>query len=67
MSADLQRLIGKIMTEEGFAEALAQNPEKALKEANIEPTVDLLEALKGVDPEALKNMATTFKQNQAAV
>jgi hypothetical protein len=67
MSADLQRLIGKIMTEEGFAEALTQNPEKTLKEANIEPTVDLLEALKGVDPDALKNMASSFKQSQAAV
>jgi len=67
MSADLQRLIGKIMTEEGFAEALAQNPEKTLNEAKIEPTVDLLEALKGVDPEALKNMASSFKENQAAV
>lgn len=67
MSADLQRLIGKIMTEPGFAEALTQNPEKALKTANIEPTVDLLEALKGVDSDALKNLASAFKENQAAV
>ncbi|MCB0212066.1 MAG: hypothetical protein KDJ52_22175 [Anaerolineae bacterium] len=67
MGADLQRLIGKILTEQGFAQALAENPEKALKNAEIEPTVDLLDALAGVDPEALKNLASSFGQQQAAV
>jgi hypothetical protein len=67
MSADLQRLIGKIMAEPGFAEALAKNPEQALKDANIQPEVDLLEALKGIDSDSLKNLAAAFKENQAAV
>ncbi|MCB0166184.1 MAG: response regulator transcription factor [Anaerolineae bacterium] len=67
MSADLQLLIGKILTEEGFAQSLAENPEKALKDANIEPTVDLLDALSDVDPEALKNLASSFGAQQAAV
>ena len=67
MSADLQLLIGKILTEQGFAQALAEDPEKALKDADIEPTVDLLDALAGVDPEALRNLAASFGQQQAAV
>ena len=67
MSADLQLLIGKILTEEGFAQSLAENPEKALKDANIEPTVDLLDALADVDPESLKNLAASFGAQQAAV
>ncbi|MCB9078698.1 MAG: response regulator transcription factor [Anaerolineaceae bacterium] len=67
MSADLQLLIGKILTEEGFAQSLAENPEKALKDAKIEPTVDLLDALAGVDPESLKNLASSFGAQQAAV
>lgn len=67
MSADLQLLIGKILTEEGFAQSLAENPEKALKDAKIEPTVDLLDALAGVDPELLKNLASSFGAQQAAV
>jgi hypothetical protein len=67
MAADLQVLIGKIMSEPGFAEALAQSPEKALKDANIEPTLDLLEALKDVDVESLKKLAAAFGENQAAV
>lgn len=67
MSADLQLLIGKILTEQGFAQALAEDPEKTLRAANIEPTVDLLDALAGVDPEALRNLAASFGQQQAAV
>ncbi|MCK6629870.1 MAG: Os1348 family NHLP clan protein [Anaerolineae bacterium] len=64
---DLQLLVGKILTDEKFAEALAQNPEQALKEAGIDPNIDLIEALKGVDAEALKGLAAAFGENQAAV
>ena len=67
MSADLQLLIGKILTQEGFAQALAENPEKTLREANIEPTVDLLEALADVDAESLRGLASSFGSQQAAV
>ncbi len=67
MSADLQTLIGKILTEENFAQALVDNPEQTLKEANIQPTLDLLDALKNVDVAALKSLAAAFGQNQAAV
>lgn len=67
MSADLQLLIGKILTEEGFAQALAKNPEKTLREANIEPTVDLLDALADVDAESLRGLASSFGSQQAAV
>ena len=67
MAADLQFLVGKILSDEKFAEALTKNPEQALKEAGIEPTVDLVETLKGVDAEALKSLARAFGENQAAV
>lgn len=67
MNTDLQRLIGKILSDEAFTQALAENPEKALQEANINPTVDLLEALDGVDIDTLKNLAATFGDDQAAV
>lgn len=67
MGADLELLVGKILSDEKFAEALAENPEKALKEANIKPTIDLLEALQEVDAQSLRNLAAAFKENQAAV
>jgi hypothetical protein len=67
MAADLQILVGKILSDESFAQALAQNPEETLKNAGIEPTVDLIKALKGVDSESLKKLATAFGENQAAL
>jgi hypothetical protein len=67
MATSLQLLIGKILEDKEFAEALVQDPEKTLADAGIEPTVDLLEALKEVDAESLKNMAAAFGENQAAV
>jgi hypothetical protein len=67
MSNDLQTLVGKILSDEQFAKALAENPEKALADAGIEPTIDLVEALKGVDAEALQKLAANFGENQAAI
>lgn len=67
MSADIQRLVNKIMTDEAFARALAENPEATLKEAGIEPTIDLLEALQDVDAESLQKLAATFDEEQAAL
>lgn len=67
MAADIQVLVGKILSDGKFVDALAQNPEQALHEAGIEPTIDLLDALKGVDPESLRNLAAVFGDNQAAV
>lgn len=67
MSADLQLLVGKILSDEDFAAALVKNPEKTLNKAGIEPTVDLLEALQGVDVESLKDLAASFGENKAAV
>ena len=67
MSDDLQLLVGKIMTDEDFAEALSTNPEQALKDAGIDPNVDLVERLKGIDPAALKQLANNFGADGAAV
>jgi len=67
MSTDIQILVGKILPDEEFAKALSDNPEQALKDAGVEPTIDLLEALKGVDADSLQNLASAFGENQAAV
>ena len=67
MNANLQELIGKILSDEEFANKLAQNPKEALEEAGIHPTIDLLDALDGVDLESLKKLAATFGDHQAAL
>ncbi len=67
MGADLQELIGKILSDEEFTEKLVQNPKETLEAAGLEPTIDLLEALEGVDLDALKKLAATFGEHQAAL
>lgn len=67
MSANLQLLVGKILEDEKFVDALTTNPKQALEDAGIEPTLDLLEALDGVDPNQIKQMAATFGKDQAAL
>ena len=67
MGADLQLLIGKILSDQDFAKALADDPQAALAKAGIEPTIDLLEALDGVDAESLQKLAANFGDQQAAL
>lgn len=64
---DIQILVGKILSDDDFAESLVDDPEKVLRENGIEPTIDLLTALKGVDAKSLKSLAATFGDNQAAL
>jgi hypothetical protein len=66
-SDDIQFLVGKILSDPDFAQALVENPEKVLQENGIEPSIDLLKALDGVDAESLKNLAGAFDDNQAAL
>ena len=66
-SQDIEILVGKILSDEEFAQALVENPEQTLKDNGIDPTIDLLEALDGIDSESLKKLAASFGDNQAAV
>jgi hypothetical protein len=67
MGADLQLLVGKILEDQEFTQALAENPQQALEEAGIEPTIDLLDALNGVDAESLQQLAASFGDQKAAL
>ena len=67
MGTDLQLLVGKILSDKDFAKALADNPQETLEKAGIDPTVDLLEALNGIDAESLQKLAASFGEHQAAL
>jgi anaerobic selenocysteine-containing dehydrogenase len=54
------------MTDEQFAQALVANPEQALRGVGIEPTPEMLDALKGVDAAAIRRLAEAFGENKAA-
>lgn len=64
--SDFQKLVSKVMTDEAFVNALASNPEQALKNAGIAPTAEMLAALKGVDAAAIKNLAASMGDEKAA-
>ena len=61
-----QALVGKAMSDEAFAAALVKDPEGTLREAGVEPTPEILEALKGVDVESIKKLAAAFGEDKAA-
>jgi hypothetical protein len=65
-AAQLQKLIGKVMTDEQFAKTLVADPESALKSAGVTPTPEMLAALKGLDIEAVRRMASAFGEDRAA-
>lgn len=62
---DFQTLVGKAISDEKFAQALVSDPEKALKAAGIQPTPEMLEALRGVDAAAIRRLAQAFGDNKA--
>ncbi|MBP7694657.1 MAG: Franean1_4349 family RiPP [Anaerolineales bacterium] len=62
---DFQTLVGKALSDEKFAQELVANPEQALKAAGIEPTPEMLDALKGVDAAAIRRLAQAFGDNKA--
>jgi hypothetical protein len=64
---DFQTLVGKAMADEKFAEALVRDPERALKDAGIQPTPEMLEALRGVDAAAIRRLAQAFGEDKAAM
>ena len=65
-ASDFDTLVTKVMSDDSFAASLAARPEQALRSAGIEPTADMLDALKGVDVASIKQLASTFKENRAA-
>lgn len=64
---DFQKLIEKALADESFAQTLQDNPGEALKSVGIEATPEMLDAMQGVDVESLKNLASTFGDERAAL
>ena len=44
-----------------------ENPEAALREAGIEPTDEILDALEGVDVESVQKLAAAMGEEKAAI
>jgi hypothetical protein len=65
-TAPLQTLIGRVMTDEAFANTLLANPQSALRSVGVDPTPEILDALKDVDIQAVRRMAAAFGEDRAA-
>lgn len=65
-ASDFDALIAKVLSDETFASNLVSRPDATLKAAGIEPTSEMLDALKGVDVASLRNLVAAFSDGQAA-
>ena len=65
-ASDFDTLVSKVMSDDAFAANLVSQPEQTLRSAGIQPTGELLDALKGVDLASIKQLASAFKEDQAA-
>ena len=64
---DVEALVKRVMTDDAFAQALVDHPEGTLREAGVEPTPEMLAALAKVDVEAVRQLAASFDQEDAAL
>ncbi len=65
--ADFEKLVHKAINDESFAQSLVDNPDAALRSEGIDPTPEMLDALKGVDAGSIKELAATFGENKAGI
>ncbi|MGB8700584.1 MAG: Os1348 family NHLP clan protein [Thermosynechococcaceae cyanobacterium] len=64
--SDFQTLVGRALSDENFAKSLVESPEATLREAGVEPSAEILEALQGIDLEGVKSLAAAFGDDKAA-
>jgi hypothetical protein len=67
MTDDVNKIVSKLLSDEAFATSLSANPNKALADAKIPATKELISALNGVDPKSLRQLAQAFESSHAAV
>jgi hypothetical protein len=63
--AQLDALMNKLLNDQDFAAALAADPESALRANGVEPTPEMVAALKGLDPASIARLASAFGQSAA--
>lgn len=64
--ADIQTILGKAISDPAFCDRLAASPEATLREAGVEPTQEMIDALKELDPDQIRKVAAAFGKDQVA-
>ena len=65
--ASLQEIAFRIITDETFAQALLADPEPILRAEGIEPTPEMVEAIRGIDIHELRNLTAAFTDESKAM
>jgi hypothetical protein len=64
--ANVQSIIGKVMSDRAFCEQLIRDPEATLQANGVEPTPEIVDALKGLDPDSVQKLAAAFGKESVA-
>ncbi len=59
-------IVKKLLSDESFASQLIAAPDETLRAHGVEPTAEMVNALKQLDPTSLSRLASAFGQQQAA-
>jgi hypothetical protein len=64
---DVQALITKVLSDDQFAQELVSDPQATLVANGIEPSPQILGALKGIDVASIRRLAKAFGGDKAAI
>jgi len=64
---DVQALITKVLSDDKFAQELVNDPQATLIANGIEPSAQILGALKGIDVASIRRLAKAFGGDKAAI
>jgi hypothetical protein len=59
-------LMNKLLNDRDFATALVADPDAALRANGVEPTPEMVSAIKGLDPAAVQRLASAVHGSAAA-
>ncbi len=63
---NVQTIIGKALSDRAFCEQLINDPEATLRANGVEPTPEMIDALKGLDPDSVQKLAAAFGKESVA-
>lgn len=59
-------IVGKALTDADFCNTLVSQPEETLQAHGVQPTPEMLSALRALDAAAVQRLAAAFGKQQAA-
>jgi hypothetical protein len=64
---DFSYLSNKVLHDPAFVEGLAENPEEVLSEIGLNPTREILDALKNLNTKSIVRVAEEFSSNLSVI